>query len=147
MSENTWDDWIYEDELPEGYPYDEAFPHSAVVDGVRVFPPAHEIHFKKGYEQAMREFWSYDEGQEPTCVVPGMKYGIYGEMIPCCRSVEAMMHILDNATVFIKPAADILDEERAQRGPDGVPLRRVTPMVPFLTRAEWDARNPKPQPQ
>lgn len=96
---------------------------------------------QQGYEQAMREFWSYDEGQEPTCVVPGIKYGIYGEMIPCCRSVEAMLHILDNATVFIKPASEILDEERAQRGPDGTPLRRVTPMVPYLTKSEWDARN------
>jgi hypothetical protein len=29
--------WIYEDELPEGYPYDAMFPHSK-VDGVRMFP-------------------------------------------------------------------------------------------------------------
>lgn len=29
--------WIYEDELPEGYPYDEMFQHSK-VDGVRMFP-------------------------------------------------------------------------------------------------------------
>jgi hypothetical protein len=30
-------DWINEDELPDGYPYDEMFPHS-IVDGVRLFP-------------------------------------------------------------------------------------------------------------
>lgn len=29
--------WVHEDDLPEGYPYDEMFPHSK-VDGVRVFP-------------------------------------------------------------------------------------------------------------
>jgi hypothetical protein len=29
--------WLYEDELPEGYPYDEMFPYS-IVDGVRLFP-------------------------------------------------------------------------------------------------------------
>jgi hypothetical protein len=30
-------DWINEDELPDGYPYHEMFPHS-IVDGVRLFP-------------------------------------------------------------------------------------------------------------
>lgn len=29
--------WVYEDELPESYPYDVMFPFS-VVDGVRMFP-------------------------------------------------------------------------------------------------------------
>ena len=29
--------WLYEDQLPEGYPYDAMFPHSK-VDGVRMFP-------------------------------------------------------------------------------------------------------------
>lgn len=29
--------WIYEDELPEDYPYDAMFPYSR-VDGVRLFP-------------------------------------------------------------------------------------------------------------
>jgi hypothetical protein len=29
--------WIYEDELPRGYPYDAMFPFSK-VDGVRLFP-------------------------------------------------------------------------------------------------------------
>ena len=30
-------EWLYEDELPAGYPYDEMFQHS-IVDGVRLFP-------------------------------------------------------------------------------------------------------------
>ena len=30
--------WIYEDELPEGYPYDAMFKKSRVIDGVRMFP-------------------------------------------------------------------------------------------------------------
>lgn len=30
--------WIYEDTLPEGYPYDAMFGHSAIRDGVRMFP-------------------------------------------------------------------------------------------------------------
>ena len=31
--------WLYEDELPEDYPYDAQFKDSLVVDGVRMFPP------------------------------------------------------------------------------------------------------------
>ena len=31
--------WHYEDELPEGYPYETAFRRSKVIDGVRMFPP------------------------------------------------------------------------------------------------------------
>lgn len=30
-------EWLYEDELPVGYPYDEMWEHS-IVDGVRLFP-------------------------------------------------------------------------------------------------------------
>lgn len=30
--------WIYEDELPEDYPYGEMFSLSRVIDGVRMFP-------------------------------------------------------------------------------------------------------------
>lgn len=30
--------WIYEDELPEDYPYDEMFEKSRVIDGIRMFP-------------------------------------------------------------------------------------------------------------
>ena len=30
--------WIFEDELPDNYPYDEMFRYSAVIDGVRMFP-------------------------------------------------------------------------------------------------------------
>lgn len=35
--------WIYEDELPEDYPYDEMFEHSRVFDGVRMFPNCFEM--------------------------------------------------------------------------------------------------------
>jgi len=31
--------WHYKDELPEDYPYDKMFPHSKIIDGVRMFPP------------------------------------------------------------------------------------------------------------
>lgn len=31
--------WMYEDDLPAGYPYDAEFSRSRVVDGVRMFPP------------------------------------------------------------------------------------------------------------
>ena len=31
--------WHYEDELPDGYPYDIMFCKSRIVDGVRMFPP------------------------------------------------------------------------------------------------------------
>ena len=30
--------WIYEDQLPDDYPYDEMFPLSKIIDGVRMFP-------------------------------------------------------------------------------------------------------------
>jgi hypothetical protein len=30
--------WMYEDALPKEYPYDAMWPHSAVRDGVRMFP-------------------------------------------------------------------------------------------------------------
>lgn len=30
--------WIYEDQLPDGYPYHIMFPYSEVRDGVRMFP-------------------------------------------------------------------------------------------------------------
>ena len=29
--------WLYEDQLPDGYPYDAMYPYSK-VDGVRLFP-------------------------------------------------------------------------------------------------------------
>ena len=31
--------WLYEDALPDGYPYDEMFDESRVIWGVRMFPP------------------------------------------------------------------------------------------------------------
>ena len=30
--------WIYEDELPEGYPYDDMYGLSRIIEGVRMFP-------------------------------------------------------------------------------------------------------------
>lgn len=30
--------WLYEDALPDNYPYDAMFPKSRVIDGVRMFP-------------------------------------------------------------------------------------------------------------
>lgn len=35
--------WIYEDELPDDYPYDAMFPYSK-VDGVRLFPALPDRH-------------------------------------------------------------------------------------------------------
>lgn len=40
--------WHYEDELPEGYPYDLEFARSR-VDGVRMFPP-HVCEFVKALD-------------------------------------------------------------------------------------------------
>jgi hypothetical protein len=30
--------WLYEDELPRNYPYDEMFQYSAIIEGIRTFP-------------------------------------------------------------------------------------------------------------
>jgi len=38
IGEQTPVAWIYEDTLPEGYPYDAMFPYSEVRDFVRMFP-------------------------------------------------------------------------------------------------------------
>ena len=38
-SSHCYASWYYEDQLPNGYPYDLEFPRSLVVDGVRMFPP------------------------------------------------------------------------------------------------------------
>lgn len=78
-------------------------------------------------------------------VIPGIKYGIYccpdgtHHLIPSCRSIDAMLEWLqraDEGECVIKLPEDIGSEDRAQRGPDGEPLRRVTPLVPFTTRKE-----------
>lgn len=78
-------------------------------------------------------------------VIPGIKYGIYvGELLPSCRSVTNMLHWLERyqeGEVDVKLPADITDEDSCQRGPDGAPLRRVTPLVPFQTMNEWMASN------
>lgn len=74
-------------------------------------------------------------------VVPGIKYGVFvGQNIPSCRSVNQMLHWLslsEDCEVAIKLPEDIHDDDRCQRGPNGKPLHRVTPLVPFQTLAEW----------
>lgn len=50
MSGKSCSQWLYEDELPEGYPYDEAFPQSRVVDGVRMFPPIAAHDWRKAWD-------------------------------------------------------------------------------------------------
>ncbi|MFH0982005.1 MAG: hypothetical protein V2A79_10740 [Planctomycetota bacterium] len=40
----------------------------------------------------------------------------------------------------VKDPKLIVDEDRCQRGPNGRPLVRVTPGVPYLTRKEWEAK-------
>lgn len=41
--------WHYEDELPNGYPYDLEFSRSRIVDGVRMFPP-HICDWQKSWD-------------------------------------------------------------------------------------------------
>ena len=50
MSGKKCSQWLYEDELPEGYPYDEAFPQSRVVYGVRMFPPVAAHDWRKAWD-------------------------------------------------------------------------------------------------
>jgi hypothetical protein len=66
-----------------------------------------------------------------------MPYGIRGELIPNARSVATMKALLVADDVEVKLPADITDEDSAQRGPDGKPLVRVTPLVPYQTMEEW----------
>ena len=76
-------------------------------------------------------------------VIPGIKYGIRGELIPSCRSVSAMLQAIyqfQKGIIDIKLPADITDDDQCQRGPDGKPEHRMTPMVPYSTKAEWTAR-------
>lgn len=68
-------------------------------------------------------------------VISGIKYGIYvGQLLPSCRSIETMLNWLskyDEGECDIKLQSDITDEDCCQRGPDGNPLGRLTPLVPF----------------
>ncbi|MFH0982010.1 MAG: hypothetical protein V2A79_10765 [Planctomycetota bacterium] len=41
----------------------------------------------------------------------------------------------------VKDPKLIVDEDRCQRGPNGRPLARVTPGVPYLSKAEWEAKS------
>lgn len=74
-------------------------------------------------------------------VIPGVKYGIYvGQLLPSCRSIETMLNWLakyDDGECEIKLHEDITDDDCCQRGIDGMPLYRLTPLVPFCTRDEW----------
>lgn len=55
--------WIYEDELPRGYPYDAMFQHSEVREGVRMFPVfAAPLFDKTSCSQCGGEFGPGDQG-------------------------------------------------------------------------------------
>ena len=53
--------WMYEDTLPKEYPYDAMWPHSAVRDGVRMFPvfapPQRKPLTEEEIEKAYRHIW------------------------------------------------------------------------------------------
>lgn len=73
-------------------------------------------------------------------VIPGVKYGVFQELLPSCRSVDGLfswMVLYGYGEVEIKLHKDITEQDCCQRGPDGLPLLRVTPFVPFKTLEEW----------
>lgn len=82
--------------------------------------------------------------QGETPVIPGMSYGIFqGDLIPSCRSSDTLALLLKGELLEGFEVAcmdDITDEDKCQRGPQGMPLPRFTPGVPFKTLAEWKAR-------
>lgn len=41
--------WMYEDELPDGYPYNWGYRRSQIIDGVRMFP-THSCFFVIGMD-------------------------------------------------------------------------------------------------
>lgn len=75
-------------------------------------------------------------------VVPGIKYGMRGELIPNARSFLTCLHLYERDDVDIDLVENITDDDSAQRGPDGKPLARVTPGVPYQTLAEWKKLEP-----
>lgn len=80
-------------------------------------------------------------------VVPAVKYGIYGQMLPCCRGLDAASRFIELAgkgLVVLKQREEITEHDLCQRGPDGLPLHRVTPLVPYLTLEQWKAAVAKP---
>lgn len=50
--------WLYEDQLPTGYPYDKKFPHSRIVDGVRMFPPVEHPAEEDVYQPTDHDEWN-----------------------------------------------------------------------------------------
>lgn len=54
--------WMYEDELPDNYPYDEMFRYSAVIDGVRMFPVFAPKH--KSSETPLEQAEKYANGNK-----------------------------------------------------------------------------------
>ena len=76
-------------------------------------------------------------------VLPGVKYGIFGELIPSCRSVNTLLALLEdvrNGIAEVKLWEDITMDDKCQRGPNGDPLPRVTPGVPYQTMEQWNCR-------
>lgn len=83
--------WMYEDELPEGYPYDAMFGLSRIIEGVRMFPanltPAQRKPLTN--EQIWREYqslWPFHPAEEPRLAADlvtfaraiEVAHGIYG---------------------------------------------------------------------
>ena len=54
--------WIFEDELPDNYPYDAMFRYSAVIDGVRMFPVFASKH--KSSETPLEQAEKYANGNK-----------------------------------------------------------------------------------
>lgn len=50
--------WLYEDQLPTGYPYGKNFPRSMVVDGVRMFPPIEHPAEEDVYQPTDHDEWN-----------------------------------------------------------------------------------------
>ena len=75
-------------------------------------------------------------------VLPGIRYGIRGEFIPNCRSVFtlfAMLSDINNDLATVKDFTLLDENDKCQRGPNGKPLTRLTPAVPFQTYSEWES--------
>ena len=60
--------WMYEDELPENYPYDAMYTYSDVIDGVRMFPvflpspeAAREVERDAARWRYWKNYWMNDE--------------------------------------------------------------------------------------
>ena len=72
--------WMYEDELPSGYPYDLMFQHSK-MDGVRLFPVFGPFPQRKPLTEP--ELHAIN----PTWPAPGQEWG-YEEVLAFARAIE-----------------------------------------------------------